>query len=67
MLSRRRPLAALCAALDLAMTDPAKAAREHAGQSMGELARRRAAAAAELEIAEAHWLDVSEQLEALAA
>ena len=60
-------LTALCAALDLAMADPAKAAREHAKLSMSELAKRRAAAGADLEAAEAHWLEVSEQLETLAA
>ncbi|MEO6433771.1 MAG: ABC-F family ATP-binding cassette domain-containing protein [Sphingomicrobium sp.] len=60
-------LIAKCAAIDLAMSEPASAAKEWARLSMGELARRRAATALELEAAEAHWLEISEQLEQLAA
>ncbi len=60
-------LAAKCAALDLAMANSSLAAREFAGLSMGELARRRATAGAELEAAESRWLEVSEKLEILAA
>ena len=56
-------LAALCSALDRAMFDPAGAEPELAALPMSELARRRASIAADLEAAEARWLEVSEQLE----
>ena len=60
-------LAAQCSALDRAMFDPTNAAKEFANLPMSELSRRRAQVAAELEVAEAKWLEVSEQLERLAA
>jgi ATP-binding cassette subfamily F protein 3 len=60
-------LAAQCSALDRAMFDPAAAEPELASLSMTELSRRRAETASELEVAEARWLEVSEQLEQLAA
>ena len=44
------------------MADPSTAS-----QPMSELSRRRADVAAQLEAAEAHWLEVSEALERLAA
>ena len=56
-------LAAQCSALDQAMFDPATAAPDLATLPMSELTRRRAEVAAELEAAEARWLEVSEQLE----
>jgi len=49
------------------MFDPASAAPEFASLPMTELRRRRAKLAAELKEAEARWLEVSEQLELLAA
>ena len=49
------------------MFDPAGADPELASLPMSELSRRRAKLAAELEEAEARWLEVSEQLEQLAA
>ncbi len=60
-------LAAQCSALDRAMVDPASAGPEFASLDMNELSRRRAQLAAELEIAEARWLEASEQLERAAA
>jgi ATP-binding cassette subfamily F protein 3 len=60
-------LTAQCSALDRAMFDPAGAEPELASLPMTELSRRRAKLAADLEEAEARWLDVSEQLEQLAA
>ncbi|MDQ3144356.1 MAG: ATP-binding cassette domain-containing protein [Pseudomonadota bacterium] len=60
-------LAAQCSALDRAMFDPAAAEPQLASLPMSELARRRAAIAAELEAAEAHWVEVSERLEQIAA
>jgi ATP-binding cassette, subfamily F, member 3 len=60
-------LAAQCSALDRAMCDPAGAEAHLAALPMTELSRRRAMLAADLERAEAHWLEVSEQLERLAA
>ena len=60
-------LAAQCSALDRAMFDPAEAEPGLASLSMTELSRRRAQVAAELEEAEARWLEVSERLEQLAA
>ena len=56
-------LAAQCSALDQAMFDPSTAAPDLATLPMSELTRRRAEVAAELEAAEARWLEVSEQLE----
>ena len=56
-------LAAQCSALDQAMFDPAGAAPDLATLPMSELGRRRAKLAAELEAAEARWLEVSEKLE----
>jgi ATP-binding cassette subfamily F protein 3 len=49
------------------MIDPASAQPELASLDMNELSRRRAQLAAELEIAEARWLEASEQLERAAA
>ena len=60
-------LAAQCLALDRAMFDPGSAEPEFASLSMTELSRRRAKLAARLQEAEARWLEVSEQLELLAA
>jgi ATP-binding cassette subfamily F protein 3 len=60
-------LAAQCSALDRAMFDPSAAEPHLATLPMSELAQRRAAIAAELEAAEARWLEVSEQLEKAAA
>jgi ATP-binding cassette subfamily F protein 3 len=54
-------LAAECAALD------AKLAAAACPDTIGDLAERRALVAQQLEQAEAHWLEVSEQLEQLAA
>jgi ATP-binding cassette subfamily F protein 3 len=56
-----------CSAIDRAMFDPATAAPELASLPIGELSRRRAQLAAELEAAEARWLAASEQLEQAAA
>ena len=56
-------LAAQCSALDQAMFDPAGAAPDLAALPMTELGRRRAKLAAELEAAEARWLEASEKLE----
>ncbi len=60
-------LAAQCLALDRAMFDPASAELELASLSMSELSRRRAKLAADLEELEARWLEVSQQLEQIAA
>ena len=60
-------LAARCSAFDRAMFDPDGADPELASMPMSELSRRRAEIAAELAEAEARWLEVSEQLESLAA
>ncbi len=60
-------LAAQCSALDRAMFDPAAAAPELANLPMSELARRRAKLAADLELAEARWVEASEMLEQAAA
>jgi ATP-binding cassette subfamily F protein 3 len=56
-------LQAQLSALDLAMADPASATADLARLSPGELARRRAALARELEQAEQNWLQASEKLE----
>ena len=64
--SATQRLTADCAALDLAMTDPAKVSKDQAKLSMGDLMRRRAEAGSKLEEAEARWIEVSEQLETLA-
>jgi ATP-binding cassette subfamily F protein 3 len=60
-------LMAQCSALDRAMFDPASAPSDLAALPMSELSRRRAKVAAELEAAEARWLEASEQLEGIAA
>ena len=60
-------LAAQCSALDRAMFDPSSASPDLAALPMTELSRRRARLAAELEAAEARWLEASEQLERAAA
>jgi ATP-binding cassette subfamily F protein 3 len=60
-------LAAQCSALDQAMFDPRAAPPELAALPLSELSRRRAQVAADLEVAEARWLAVSEQLEMSAA
>ncbi len=49
------------------MFDPDAAAPELAKLTMGELAQRRAQVADALAAAEARWLEVSEQLEQVAA
>jgi ATP-binding cassette subfamily F protein 3 len=54
-------------AIDAALSNPAAPPRELAGVSAGELSRRRAALASELEAAEGAWLAASETLEARAA
>jgi ATP-binding cassette subfamily F protein 3 len=60
-------LMAQCAAIDRAMFDPAGAPSELTSLPMSELSRRRAKIAAELEAAETHWLQASEQLDKAAA
>jgi ATP-binding cassette subfamily F protein 3 len=60
-------LMAQCSAIDRAMFDPESAPSELANLSVSELSRRRAKVAAELEAAEARWLEASEQLEKAAA
>jgi len=60
-------LQADCKAIDHAMFDPAAAPPELAALTMGELAQRRARVADALAAAEARWLEVSEQLEQVAA
>ena len=60
-------LAAQCSAIDRAMFDPAGAEPDLASLSMSELSHRRAKLGAELALAEARWLQASEQLESLAA
>ena len=60
-------LATMCSALDRAMSDPAAAEPELSLLPMTELSRRRAKVAAELEEAEALWLEISEQLDQIAA
>jgi len=60
-------LAAQCSAIDRAMFDPAGADPNLASLPMSELSRRRAKLGAELALAEARWLEASEQLESLAA
>jgi ATP-binding cassette subfamily F protein 3 len=49
------------------MFDPESAPSELANLPVSELSRRRAKVAAELEAAEARWLEASEQLEKAAA
>lgn len=51
------------AAIDLAMAEPGKAAKDLASLNMGELSRRRAVLADDLEAAEAAWLELSEAAE----
>jgi ATP-binding cassette subfamily F protein 3 len=60
-------LAAQCSAIDRAMFDPANAPTELANLPMSELNKRRAEIAAELQAAEARWLEANEQLERMAA
>jgi ATP-binding cassette subfamily F protein 3 len=60
-------LAAQCSAIDRAMFDPAAADPKLASLPMSELSRRRAKLAAELALAEARWLEASEQIEQQAA
>ena len=60
-------LAAECSALDRAMFDPSSASPDLAALPMTELSRRRGKLAAELEAAEARWIEASEQLEQAAA
>ncbi len=59
-------LQAQISAIDLAMFDPANAAPDLGKLTMGELARRRAQLAEQLEQAEAAWLEASEALEQVA-
>jgi ATP-binding cassette subfamily F protein 3 len=49
------------------MFDPAAASPELAKLPVGELSRRRAEVATQLQAAEARWLELSEQLERIAA
>ena len=60
-------LAAQCSALDQAMLDPSSAAPELAQLPMSELASRRARLAADLEAAEARWIEMAEAVERAAA
>ena len=60
-------LAAQCSALDRALVDPANAPAELANLPMSELSKRRAQLSADLERAEAQWLEANEKLERLAA
>jgi ATP-binding cassette subfamily F protein 3 len=60
-------LATMRSALDQAMSDPSAAEPDLASLPMTELSRRRAKVAAELEEAEALWLEISEQLDRIAA
>ena len=60
-------LATLCSAIDQAMSDPAAAEPALASLPVAELSRRRAKIAEELEEAEARWLEISEQLDQIAA
>ncbi|MES2146793.1 MAG: ABC-F family ATP-binding cassette domain-containing protein [Pseudomonadota bacterium] len=60
-------LAAQCSVLDDALANPSAAAPELADLPMSELSRRRAQLAQQLAEAEAHWIEISEQLEQLAA
>lgn len=54
-------------AIDNALANPSADALGHAGQSMGQLARQRAAVAAELADAESQWLEANESLERVGA
>jgi ATP-binding cassette subfamily F protein 3 len=54
-------------ALDRAMFEPAKATGEFAKLAMGELSRRRGAAASKLETVEAEWMGLSEAYDAAIA
>jgi ATP-binding cassette subfamily F protein 3 len=60
-------LAAQCSALDRALVDPANAPAEFANLPMSELSKRRAQLSADLQKAEAQWLEANEKLERLAA
>jgi ATP-binding cassette subfamily F protein 3 len=52
--------------IDRALAEPASPPPSLAGLTMGELARRRAGVAEELEQAEAEWMELGEKLEAFA-
>ena len=56
-------LMAQCSPIDRAMFDPASAPSELTSLPMSELSRRPAKLAADLESAEARWLEATEQLE----
>jgi ATP-binding cassette subfamily F protein 3 len=56
-------LQAQVSAIDQAMFDPASAAADLSSLTMGELSRRRAALAEELEQAEQRWLQAGERIE----
>jgi ATP-binding cassette subfamily F protein 3 len=60
-------LAAQCSAIDRAMFDPSGADPKLAALPVSELSRQRAKLAAQLALAEARWLEASEQLEQQAA
>ncbi|HUP67029.1 MAG TPA: ABC-F family ATP-binding cassette domain-containing protein [Sphingomicrobium sp.] len=64
---RSAQLAEQCKALDRAMSNDHGSDPQLASLPMSELSRRRAQVAADLAHAEAHWLEVSEQLERQAA
>ena len=61
--TRVAKLQAQITALDAAMADPASAPRDLASLNMGELSRRRAALAEQMEEAEAAWLELGEAVE----
>jgi ATP-binding cassette subfamily F protein 3 len=54
-------------AIERAMFDPSDSPAELAAMTMSELSRQRAKVTADLEAAEARWLELGEQLERLAA
>jgi ATP-binding cassette subfamily F protein 3 len=56
-------LEVVLSAIDRAMFDPASAASEYAGLTMGELSRRRGKIVSAQEAAEAQWMAASEALE----
>jgi len=58
-------LQAQCGAIDAALADPAGAQGDLSGLSMEDLAIKRASFSAQLDEAEALWLDLGEQIEAL--
>lgn len=59
-------LEAECSVIDLAMFEPAKAAKEVAQLSMSELSHRRGELTKQIEAKEAEWLVLSEQVDAKA-